>query len=243
MKSLMLLVIGSAIVLLPSCFLDNLNVICSDATGDVVTKTFTLDSMVGINLSESANVFISQGETQEVTIEGKEDAIAKLKTEVHNGIWYIEFDECVVNHDLEIRITLPLLTTVKVSGSGDVFGETAFQSGDNAVSIDVSGSGYVNLDMTATNMNTRISGSGDVRCAGAATNHEVKISGSGSLKAFDLKSQNYDITISGSGNSEVFVDGGSLAATISGSGKVKYKGSPSSFNVNISGSGKVIDEN
>lgn len=240
MKSLSLTMVLAALVTLSSCWDD---IRCINANGFIETKEIQLDAIDGIDLQINANVFISEGTQQEIVVEGKEEAIEKLRTEVRNGIWFIDFDQCVINHDLTIHITLPKLTYAKISGSGDVFGETPFASGDELVEFKISGSGYINLEMDATDIETTISGSGDVRLAGASTNHTLKVSGSGSLSGFDLKSINNTITISGSGNAEVFVDGGILDAKISGSGKVYYQGTPSSFTADITGSGDIIDAN
>lgn len=240
MKTLTFFAFLSIMFTLSSCWND---ITCTRANGFIETETITLDDIKGIDLQISANVYLTQGSDQEIKVEGKKDAIAKLQKDVRNGIWFIDFDQCVINHDVTIYITLPKLTYVKISGSGDVFGENAFQTGDELVEFKISGSGYINLEMDATDIESTITGSGDMRLSGTATNHTLKVSGSGNLSGFDLKSVNHNIEISGSGNAEVFVDGGSLDANISGSGKVYYKGAPSSFNTDITGSGKVIDAN
>ncbi|MFK7947496.1 MAG: head GIN domain-containing protein [Saprospiraceae bacterium] len=240
MKSLTLTMVLTALITLSSCWDD---IRCTNADGFIETRTIQLDAIEGIDLSINANVFISEGTTQEITVEGKSDAIEKLKMDVRNGIWTIEFDQCVINHDLTINITLPKLTYAKISGSGDIFGETPFDSSNDLVEFKISGSGYINLEMNAADIETSISGSGDIRLAGEATNHTLKVSGSGNLSGYDLEAVNQIITISGSGNTEIFVDGGTLEAKISGSGKVYYKGNPSSFSADVTGSGSVIDAN
>jgi hypothetical protein len=225
-----------------SC-LHNTDFICDNADGGIETQIIELGDFEGIDLNIAADVYLTEGAVQEVKITGKTDAIAKLEREIDNGIWEIEFDECVRNHDIEIHITMPKLTSVSISGSGDVIGETAFNSTDENVDFKISGSGYLSLEMNANKIHTKISGSGDARLSGSATEHELKISGSGSLNGFGLVATDQITTISGSGSAEVFVDGGILDAKISGSGKVYYKGNPTSFSADVSGSGKVIDAN
>ncbi len=245
MKSLKNVSIATSFILLfgfSSC-LNNVDFICEEANGNNETQTIELDDFEGIDLKIDADVYISEGATQEISISGKTDAIAKLEREIDDGIWEIEFDECIKNHDLEIHITIPELTSVSISGSGDVIGETPFNSTDEDIEFRISGSGYLSLEMNADDIDTKISGSGDVRLSGTADTHELKISGSGSLNGFDLVATDQIATISGSGNAEVFVDGGALETKISGSGKIYYKGNPSSFSADISGSGQVIDAN
>lgn len=240
MKSLALLAILGMVLTLSSCWDD---ITCTRASGFIETEIISLDDIDGIDLQINTNVYLTQGADQEIRIEGKKDAIAKLEKEVRNGIWFIDFDQCVLNHDVTIYITLPKLTYVKISGSGDVFGENTFQIGDELVEFKILGSGYINLEIDAEDIESTISGSGDMHLSGEATNHTLKVSGSGNLSGFDLKSVNHEVTISGSGNAEIFVDGGDLDAKISGSGKVYYKGNPSSFNTDITGSGKIINAN
>lgn len=245
MKSLQILSFAALFTILlsfTSC-LNDVNFICDEADGSIETQIIELADFEGIDLNINADVYLSEGATQEISVSGRTDAIAKLERDIDNGIWEIEFDECVRNHEIEIHITMPKLTSVAISGSGDVIGETAFNSTDENIDFKISGSGYLSLEMNADKIYTKISGSGDVRLSGSATEHELKISGSGSLNAFSLIATDQIAAISGSGSAEVFVDGGILDAKISGSGKVYYKGDPSSFSADISGSGKVIDAN
>ncbi|MEO0468485.1 MAG: head GIN domain-containing protein [Bacteroidota bacterium] len=250
---LLVLILG---ISLTSC--DDLQ-ICEQGEGPVVVQTLNIDPMTGFRLDVSAEVFISEGATQSVEVHAQQNIIDLLETDVQNDIWDIDIPGCVnTDEEIEIYITLPKLEYAKIAGSGDVVGQTSFTTDD--LELDISGSGYIELDVDAQSVSTKISGSGDVvldldtddlisritgsgklTYAGTATTHDSRSSGSGKLFAYDLITDESLIRINGSGDAEVYADQ-TLDVNIAGSGNVSFKGN-AALEVNITGSGKVIDAN
>ncbi|MEM7367850.1 MAG: head GIN domain-containing protein [Bacteroidota bacterium] len=217
--------------------------ICVNGQGPIADSTLNLPAIAGIHISDNANLYISQGTTQEVSVSSQENILEDLDIEVVNDILMVKLNGCHYSYDMDVFVTLAQpLTEVSVSGSGDVFSDTLISAAQN-LDLDISGSGAISLEVQATDIQSRISGSGDLNLSGTATNHELKISGSGALASYDLICDNHDLTVSGSGSGKVFVNGGSLDVKISGAGKIYYKGTPSSINTQISGSGALIDDN
>ena len=213
---------------------------CVDGSGPIVTETLTLPNFTGISLEMSGTVLISQGPVQSVVVEGKGNIIDELELDVTNGIWHIETDRCVRDiGDLKIFITVPDISVLNVSGSGDIISENTLVIGD--IELDVSGSGTIDVEMEADDIDAAISGSGEVFLSGSADELKFRISGSGDLRSFNLQCRTADLTISGSGDAEVRVSD-QLDVRISGSGDVFYKGNPT-LNVQISGSGQVVNAN
>lgn len=213
---------------------------CVDGNGPTVSETINLPDFQGIEMNISADVYLTQGPVQEVVVEGQENIIDLLERDVDNGVWEIEFEDCVHHSDdLKIYITLPELVEVTINGSGDVMGQSVFATDE--MDLRISGSGDISLEAVADSYDITITGSGDMELDGSCEDMDIDISGSGDLNAFGLLAQTADINISGSGECEVSVSQ-SMDVTISGSGDVYYKGNPS-INVNISGSGQVIDSN
>lgn len=205
--------------------------------GPKVTKTLDVSAFDGLGLTISADVYLTQGNTQSVKIEAQQNIIDNLVTDVENGYWRIKYDKNVQNSgDVKIWITVPTLKKIGLSGSGDIIGETAFKNlGD--LDLSVSGSGGIKLDANSTALEVGISGSGDMKLAGTTGNCNVKISGSGGVEAFDLAAKTCNVRISGSGDANVNVSD-NLEVAIAGSGDVVYEGSPK-VKSKISGSGDV----
>ena len=213
---------------------------CEDGEGPIVSEEINLTDFDGVELSISADVFITQGPVQTVVIEGQQNIIDEVDRSVRNGIWEIEFDDCVdSSEDLKVFITMPNVTSLRISGSGNIVSENVLVIDD--VSLVISGSGDMDIAMEADDIDSRISGSGRVTLEGIADDVEFEISGSGDYKTFGLEVSRADIEIRGSGDAEVYVID-ELDVKITGSGDVFYKGNPS-LDVEITGSGEVIDAN
>lgn len=227
-----------------SCFIDihddNGFFGCIDGDGPIVTQTLELDDFDGVALKLPIEVIISQGDVQEVTVEGRQNIIDELELDVRNGIWDIETRDCVRNvGNMKIFITIPDITELSISGSGEIFGENVFIIQD--ISLRISGSGNMDLAIEGDDISATITGSGDMKLEGLADELDFKITGSGDISAFNLEASRARVEITGSGNAEVNVEL-ELDVKISGSGDVRYKGNPS-LDVSISGSGRVIDAN
>lgn len=214
---------------------------CIKGEGAAVTETYELPPIDGFSLCIGANVNLTHGETQSVSVTGQQNILNELTLDVSGTTWTIGLDRCTWKHDeLTIDITLPSLELIDISGSGDVRSTNTFPDQGN-LDIEISGSGNVDLDFEGETINSRISGSGDIRLAGTANRIDQKISGSGKLKTFDMPCTEAKIKISGSGSAELTVSD-DLEVNIAGSGDVYYKGNPA-LDINVSGSGEIINDN
>ena len=228
--------------ILTGCYYDDDGGIfnCVNGSGPVETETLNLESFTGIRLDCSADVFITQGPEQEVFVKGQENIIDELELHVDDGVWEIDFDDCVRDYEeLEIFITIPEIDYIRISGSGQVVGENTFTGED--IVLRISGSGDMDLGLDYDEIDAKISGSGEMEMEGFCDYFDFIISGSGDISAFDLEAQKGYVKISGSGRAEVTVLD-VLDVDISGSGDVYYKGNPI-LNVDITGSGEVKDAN
>lgn len=231
-------------LLMTSCFIDIDDdeglFGCVDGDGPIITEEIFLDDFDGIRVPSSIDVYLSQGDNVEIIVEGKENLIDELERNVSGGIWTIDFDDCVRDVDrFDVYITMPTLKSVKCSGSGDVYGENEFTTGD--LELKTTGSGNIDLQVFADDLDIHVSGSGDISLEGTADDAKYRSTGSGDVKAFDLETNTADISGSGSGDLEVRVID-FLKVRLSGSGDVFYKGNPE-LDVSTSGSGDVIDAN
>ena len=206
--------------------------------GPTVTKTLNVDKFDGVGLTFSGDVYLRQGNTQSVKVEGQENIINNIVTDVQDGYWKIKFDRPVRNHDpIKVYITVPTLRKAAISGSGDLKSDGGFTNLSN-LELGISGSGNIDFDAEAESIIAKISGSGDIDLEGKADEAEVRISGSGDIQAYGLKAQNCEVRISGSGNCQITAEE-RLDVRVSGSGDVYYKGRPR-INSKVSGSGDLI---
>ena len=137
---------------------------------------------------------------------------------------------------MKIYVTAPELREIDVTGSGSITSQSRLVY-NNRLTIDITGSGDVRLDVDAPEIHAEATGSGNTSLSGQTRSFRAAINGSGELRCFNLLSENTDIEISGSGSAEVYASK-RLDIEINGAGSVLYKGNPS-VNQDVAGSGDI----
>jgi hypothetical protein len=104
--------------------------------------------------------------------------------------------------------------------------------------MDMSGSCIVEMgNISYDKVSLDLSGSGDIDLGGEADELDVSLSGSGYMDALGCPVKTAEVQMSGSGSMKLDVSD-KLTARVSGSGQIRYEGAPV-LDVEISGSGSV----
>lgn len=212
--------------------------------GNVVTLERSTGDYDAIALSGWFDVDLVSGTEGELTIKGEENLLEYIKTEVKNGKLIIKTEKGVNlrpsswGRDGGIYITVPVerVSSVTLSGSGDIVGKTTIQT-DN-FKTNISGSGDISLAVEASTVEATMSGSGDIKLSGSTNDLEVQVSGSGDIKAYELEAENVTAQVSGSADIKVTANK-MLKARVSGSGDISYRGNPDKVDTKASGSGDI----
>jgi hypothetical protein len=185
-----------------------------------------------ISLRIPAKLYLEQGTTQKVVIDATTSDLEDIITEIKDRALVIRFPAKNYlwkpsHHDnITIHITIPEITGLNLSGSGDIIGENAVSS--LIMDLNVSGSGNIKLDdLNAERVKTNISGSGNIILRGnkPATEFNASIAGSGNIKAENFEAKEVKVTIAGSGNCSI-KSNGNINVRIAGSGNLYYAGNP-----------------
>ena len=209
-------------------------------TGSGISRTEDrhVPSFTAIEVEGSGNVILSQGPVQSVVVTADENVLPVVKTEVVGNVLHIGFQPDTHVHSatrLEFRISVPEVTGIAISGSGDVQATGPLHS--PALLLDISGSGSIDAALDAGDVQASIGGSGDIAVKGRADRIVATINGSGSLRARDLASSSANLRINGSGDAAVNATD-IIAITLSGSGNVQYGGGAKAT-IRSSGSGTI----
>jgi len=195
-----------------------------------------------VSFSVAGDVIITPGNVFKVSLEGDKSYIDDIETEVVNGTLRIKTEEPFFNifddEKVTVRITMPKVVGISVSGSGKVYMNEPLVA--ETFDSSISGSGKIFLQKVEIAQGScSVSGSGSllIQGSGNISEFEMRISGSGDIVAPEAKIGVLTAQISGSGSCDCFV-AEELNASISGSGDVYYGGNPK-VDVRISGSGKV----
>ncbi|MCU0458344.1 MAG: DUF2807 domain-containing protein [Bacteroidales bacterium] len=193
-----------------------------------------------VSFALSGEVYISLGSGYSVELEGDRDYLKEIITEVDGDNLKIKTEKWfnTGNKKVIVRITMPALDGLSISGSGKVTVNDPLK-GEN-LDVAISGSGKIYLrDVALGDVECSISGSGSLIVAGSGTikSFEMSVSGSGDYLGEATRVGTLVARISGSGNCDCHVTD-MLRASISGSGSIYYSGNPK-IDASVSGSGKV----
>ncbi len=193
-----------------------------------------------VSFAVSGEALITLGKDYRVELEGDRDYIKEIVTEVVGDELRIKRDKWFDsgNKKVIVRITMPALDGISVSGSGSVKVNDPLLGDELDVAISGSGKAFLR-DVALGKVGCAISGSGSLNIAGNGTikKLELSISGSGDYQGETTGIGVLDARISGSGSCDCHVTE-MLRASISGSGDILYSGNPK-IDAAVSGSGKV----
>lgn len=209
-------------------------------------KKVTIDRNIGeydaLAVSGWFDVDLVDGKEGNLTLEGEENLLEYIITEVDNGKLVIKVEKGVnlkpSSWNDGIRITVPVesINAVSMSGSGDIVGKKTIKASNFKTAM--SGSGDITLAIETESITAAMSGSGDMNLSGSTRDFEATISGSGDIKAYDLEAENVEATVSGSADIKVTANE-SIKARVSGSGDISYRGNPGKVDTKTSGSGDI----
>lgn len=208
-------------------------------------ETRNVDIFTKIAFRVPGKLYIKQGPTQKVELQGDKDVLSKIETEVNGGRLSIGREERNWgmwdrdDNKITVYITVKDIEGISVSGSGDAISEGVLKTGD--LELNVSGSGNLEVEVNATGeMEANVSGSGNIDVKGSCQAFESKVSGSGNVKFAATITERADVNVSGSGKIMASGTAREIKATISGSGEVRAANlEVEKCEVRISGSGDV----
>jgi hypothetical protein len=184
--------------------------------GPRTAQTRDLADFTRVENRDSADLRLRVGEPQRVRVRAGEKVIDEVRTEVRDGVLEVTFDDDGWGDgDVVVEASVPRLTGVAVTGSGDV---EADGIDADAFEVESDGSADIELEGTVRRLGVLLDGSGDADLAGL-TAGEVRL------------------TVSGSGDADVHADD-RLDVTVDGSGDVRYHGDPA-LSRHLDGSGDL----
>ncbi len=231
---------------------------CEDGVGERVTEVRDFEAFDKVMINLPGDVYLHQASEYRVEITAQDNILEFLSTEVLEGQLSITNNSCLNDFKtIRMDVYLPSLEMLEIQGSGDVYSEEGFETPSDDLTINIKGSGNVELNANAKNvivdimgsgdvtlrtraevMTSTIEGSGDLLLRGNVDKHSLQIDGTGNSRAFELISRESAITITGEGDCEVSAEE-KLIVDIRGAGNVYYKGNPV-LDATVTGTGQII---
>jgi hypothetical protein len=186
-------------------------------SGNRKTERRELAPFKSVDSSGAYEVNVVCQQTQSFEIEGDDNILPIIKTEVANGVLSIHGDEAYnVSKPIAIRISVPDLENFTSAGAGDVHV-----------------SGVKNDQLVLSN-----TGAANIEASGQTKFVDIESSGAGKIDTEKLQAERAKISVSGAAKVDVFASQ-QLDVSVSGIGSVTYSGNPPVVNKSISGIGSV----
>ncbi|MBU0984228.1 MAG: DUF2807 domain-containing protein [candidate division Zixibacteria bacterium] len=168
-----------------------------------------------VKVNGSTDVLIEIGDKVAVEVTADDNLLDNVITRVHGRTLEIRTRGSYRDAEIEVHITVPHLTAVAISGSGDV--EVR--------------------DVKEDFFEIEISGSGDIDISGEVDEVDISVEGSGDVNARRLKAREARARVDGSGDIDVFARE-FCRGTVNGSGDIDIYGDPK-ISRRVHGSGDI----
>lgn len=177
------------------------------------------------------HVFISQGESESVTIKtnGDDDA-SRVITNVNNKVLEISSKKGRYKNKggLTIHITMTDIKEFSISGASQVQSEDLLNAPE--LTLNLSGASQAILNIRSDNLKLKSSGAAGVELSGSSTTVNIAASGATNISAFDLKTMHTEIEASGASNIEISASE-NLIVSAKDASNIEYTGTPANLDV------------
>jgi hypothetical protein len=210
-------------------------------SGKIASQTREASGFQALSMDYPADVFIQQGANESVKLEGDDNLLPQLSTQVTGGTLRITNSEPSwsrrVNPSKPVRITITVKDLHKIDFSSA--GEVRVDSLEtDTLEVTLSGAGHLTINnLSAKKLVCNLSGAGSFSANGVASTLNINISGVGSFDGGGLTGSDASVHLSGVGSATVHPKD-TLSAEVSGVGSVRYYGNPR-VDKQVSGLGTV----
>ena len=205
------------------------------------TETRAVGTFSGVKAAEGIDVFLKQGDKEEVKVEVTGTDVSNVVTEVSGSYLKVHRkDGRFRDIQAKVHVTYVELNKLSASSAASIFSETPLKS--NSMEISASSAGSVEVTLDAGSAEISSSSAGDVELKGHAKKISVDASSAGEIDAYDLLADEVEADASTAGSIKVNVKE-TLNAQASTVGSIRYRGNPDRLNSNSSTGGSIRKTN
>ena len=196
-----------------------------EGSGIKTTEKREVYGFDSVELAGVGQLIVRQNGAESLTIEGDDNIVPRIKSEVVGGKLVIGMEEERINPKLPIvyNVTVRDIKSLGLSGAGSVVANDLKADDFEAY---VTGAGNMALgNIGSSNLSVSMPGAGYIVTSGNVDTQSVTISGAGRYRADELRSVRANVVTSGVGSALLWVTD-TLSAVIDGVGSLQYYGSP-----------------
>ncbi|MES2590399.1 MAG: head GIN domain-containing protein [Bacteroidota bacterium] len=163
---------------------------CIKRTGTIIFETREINGFDKIYLEDNLKVYITQGSSFSVKVEGGENIVPLIETIVTEGTlvirnnnrcnWTRSYDK-----PLAVHITMPVIKYLTSDGTNDIIGLNTITTPE--LDVQTKSSGNIELWLDNSKVLSHMHGSGDITLHGKTNEHACDIGGTSFLRCADLQ--------------------------------------------------------
>lgn len=205
-------------------------------------QTRKITGFHGVSVTSGIDLYLSQKNVEEVTVEAETEDLDKIITEVEGGVLHIYIKEkswLNLNWNSKprkVHVSFKSLDKLDASAGSDVVTVSPIKV-DN-LRVDASSGSDIRLEVNASEMRVASSSGSDITLKGSTNKLEVDASSGSDINAGELTSKDCDASVSSGSDIKVNATE-TLKANASSGGDISYSGSPKSKDINESSGGDV----
>lgn len=187
-------------------------------SGKMTTEQRTVENFDTLEINSYGRLIIKQADKESLKIEGEENILSNLITEVENHKLVIKFKNrlnIIPTKELIYYLTVKDLTSLVSNGAVSINGE----------------------DLSLNNLSIKLNGAEKITISGTVEKQVIEINGAGYYDAKNFSSKDCTVILNGAGGAAVKVSD-KLDASIAGAGSIQYIGNPE-VTQKINGIGKI----
>ncbi len=220
-------------VLANSClFLEGIN-----GNGKVAEQSRKVSKFDEIKVSRGLNVYIIQGNAQEVVVRTDENLLGIIETKVKNNVLEITASKNIRRaKSKKVFVTVPEISRISASAGSNVYSENFLE----LKYLKLTGSAGSNLKIKLKTENVEVSASAgsNIMLEGTTKSISVKASAGSNVKAEELVAESGDLT-AGSGANIWITTKESFSGKSSSGGNIFYYGNPALVKSEKSSGGNI----
>ncbi|MEO9871223.1 head GIN domain-containing protein [Ekhidna sp.] len=208
-----------------------------------------IETFHSVNLNSRYNVYLKQSNETKIEVKALKEFLDISEFTVEDGVLNIDIerdekdksiweqiDDIKIAPKLDVYLSMQEVKAISVNGNGKLVSKNSISS--NTLTLNISGSGTLELDIKGKDLSINNSGNGLIKLKGYANHVNLEQSGYGKIEAFDLDLKTAIAKSTGSGDVEISVSQ-DLKAYVYGDSTIKFKGNTKEVKKKEYGSGKV----
>jgi hypothetical protein len=194
-------------------------------------------SFSSIKATEGLNVYLTQADTESITVEADENLQELILTEINDGILKIHTKQNIGRStSKKIMVSFKDVSKIVSTSGSSVYSENGISA--SSLELKSTSGSNMKLELNTNTLNSTSTSGSNMRLSGTTTQLIAEATSGSTIKAGNLKSESTKVKATSGANITVNTSK-QLTAKASSGASIKYYGDPESVDQSAGGSGSI----